>query len=164
MQLPDHSKEQLNELVQRLAWNERYGCYTRAGLQHVVWETIVKDIQYVIFLDIDDMHTLNERYGYDGVDAIIKKSLQVRGSDFVCGQLGSGDELVIFITRNSNREQSDPVAMSQRVLEAFKRNGASATFGIAPLLSSNFDTAMKPAFDLVQVAKRENRRGTINIL
>ena len=86
----DLTKEQLEELVQSLAWNDGYGCYTRAGFEKIIWKYIESKARWIIFFDIDNMHDLNDRHGYAGVNAIIKKSLAMRETDFMAGQWFSG--------------------------------------------------------------------------
>jgi GGDEF domain-containing protein len=157
------TKSELEILVHALSWNDNYDCYTRAGLEKIIWPKIARRAKFVIFIDVDDMHSLNEQHGYDGVNDIIKMSLSIRKSDYVAGQWFSGDEIAVFITDDPQRVNSDPVEMCQRLLEAFKKHGASATFGIAPVKSTHLETVIKPAFELVQRAKSENRRGTINL-
>jgi len=157
------TRKQLEDLIHSLSWNDNYDCYTRAGLEKIVWPKIIGKAHFVIFIDVDDMHSLNQVHGYDGVNDIIKASLSVRKSDYVAGQWFSGDEIAVFITDDPLRIDSDPIEMCVRLLEAFRSHGASATFGIAPVISADLENVIKPAFELVQLAKSENRRGTINL-
>lgn len=159
------NKKQLEELVQSLSWNDRFGCYTRPGLEQFIWSQICETAKYVIFIDVDDMHRLNEQHGYEGVNEIIKKSLGIlRATDYVSGQWFSGDEFAIFVTDDPERGEPQPLELCQRLLTAFHYHGASATFGIAPVTAQTLDQVVKPAFELVQKAKRENRRGTLNFI
>ena len=106
----EHTVEQLQALVKSLSWNDRYGCYTRAGFEKTIWPHIEAKARWIIFFDIDDMHALNVRHGSEGVNEMIKKSLAVRGSDFMAGQWFSGDEFIVCITDDDpKRDRSNPV-------------------------------------------------------
>jgi len=155
------TKKQLKELVNALAWNDGYGCYTRAGFEKLVWPEIADNARWIIYLDVDDMRGLNAAHTHEGVNSLIKKSLAVRASDYVAGQWFSGDEFIICITEDQSRESSDPVALCARLKEAFLENGVPATFGIAPVISKTLLHNVEPVDQLVQAAKNENRRGQI---
>ena len=68
----EYSKEELQNLVKALAWNEGYGCYTRQGFELLVWAGIAEKAKWIIFFDVDDMHALNRKHSYEGMNAIIK--------------------------------------------------------------------------------------------
>lgn len=160
----EYTNEDLYKLVQALAWNDGYGCYTRQGFEKLVWHTITKKARWVIFFDIDNMHDLNARHGYEGVNKIIKKSLTIRGSDFMAGQWFSGDEFIVIITDDPGRDISNPVEFCMRLKGIFEKNGAPATFAIAPVVSDDLLTNVMPAHELCQAAKARNDRGSINIV
>ena len=107
------------------------------------------------------MHEQNAKHSYDGVNAKIKKSLGMRATDYVAGQLGSGDEILVCITEDASREVSNPMLLCERLRESFLENGLPATFAIAPVTSTNLIENIKPAYDLVQAEKKANRRGMI---
>jgi FOG: GGDEF domain len=157
------NKQQLEELVHTLSWNDRFGCYTRPGLEQYMWSQIGGKAKFVIFIDVDDMHDLNVHHGYEGVNQIIKDSLSIlRSTDFISGQWFSGDEFAVFVTDDPGRGASDPLELCERLRKSFNDHGASATFGIAPVTSPDLNLVVRPAFELVQNAKKNDRRGTIN--
>lgn len=158
------NKEQLEELVSALSWNDGYGCYTRAGFEKIIWPYIADKAAWIIFFDVDDMHGLNSAHGYEGVNAIIKKSLEMRASDVMAGQWFSGDEFIVCISDAPGRQPSNPIEFSLRLAETFIANGASATFAIAPVTSKDLFANVAPAHELCQKAKATGRRGTINIV
>lgn len=168
MEKNDHTQglnaEQLKALVDTLAWNDSFGCYTRSGFEKMIWPQIKEKAQWIIFCDVDDMHGLNNLHGYDGVNELIKKSLTMRASDFIAGQWFSGDEFVLCITDDPNREDSNPVNFAIRLAGIFHANGVSATFAIAPVFSIDLYTNVKPVHDLVQDAKRHGKHGTISMV
>src|SRR5574342_702665 len=158
------TKSDLQKLVDVLAWNDGYGCYTRPGFEKMVWPQIVSQAKWIIFFDVDDMHTLNKTHGYEGVNAIIRKSLTMRESDFMAGQWYSGDEFIIVITDETpDRRASNPVEFAARLAEIFRDNGAPATFAVVPVISQNLLENVSPAHKLCQDAKESNRRGSINV-
>ena len=157
-----HSLQKQNEL---LAWNDEYGCYTRQGFEMLKWPEIMSDAKWIIYFDIDDMRKLNEIHGHAGVNALIKKSLAVRESDFLAGQRYSGDEFIVVITdTDPERRESNPIELALRLAVALRENGVSATFGFAPVVSDNLTLNVEPAVHLVEVAKQENRRNSIGIV
>ena len=148
-----------------LAWNDGYGCYTRQGFEKLIWPTIADNARWIIFFDIDKMHDLNAQHGYENVNAIIKKSLAMRGSDFMAGQWFSGDEFIVCITDDDpKRGESKPIEFCMRLADVFQMNGAPATFVIAPVISDNLSENIAPAHKVCQQAKAHYQRGTISIV
>lgn len=155
------TKQQLVELVNSLAWNDGYGCWTRAGFEKLIWPTIAERAKWIIFFDIDNMHDLNELHSHAGVDAIIKRCLAMRAGDYIAGQHYSGDEFIICITEDDARGISDPQALCERLMRTFAENGIPATFAIVPVTSGSLVENVMPAVAIVETAKKENRRGRI---
>ena len=157
-----HTKIELLDLVDALAWNDSFGCYTRPGFEKLIWPEIADQASWIIYFDIDNMHDLNSQHTHDGVDAMIKKSLAMRETDYVAGQWKSGDEFVICITEDGSREEaSDPNLLCERLWANFLENGLPATFGITRVTSKNLIENVKSATAIVELAKKENRRGRI---
>jgi GGDEF domain-containing protein len=156
--------QQLKNLVQELSWNDGYGCYTRAGFEKLIWPQICSNSKYIIFFDVDDMHGINAHYGYDGANDLIKDILGMRESDFMAGQWFSGDEFIVAITDNAPHRlyDSNPIEFASRLQEIFIEHEISATFAVAPVISEDLYTNVAPAHHLVQEAKNNGRRGTIN--
>jgi len=156
------TKIQLEELVKALAWNDGFGCWTRPGFEKYIWPEIADKAEWIIYLDIDNMNALNSEHGKPAVNAMIKKSLEMRATDFVAGQWQSGDEFIICITKHHNRGYSDPSGLCERLSEVFRANGVPATFAIVAVISKDLIKSVEPADELVRVSKNANRRGTIN--
>jgi len=163
--MDEFNREELEAIIKSLAWNDGYGCYTRAGFEKTIWPHIEAKARWIIFFDVDYMHELNAELGYEGVNAIIKKSLSMRESDFMAGQWFSGDEFIVCITDDDpKRDISNPIEFCMRLAGIFQANGAPATFVIAPVTSSDLFTNVAPAHQLCQEAKAENNRGSISIV
>jgi GGDEF domain-containing protein len=157
--------EQENKALTDLAWNEGYGCYTRQGFEKLIWPGIADQAKWIIFFDVDNMHDLNKEHGYEGVNAIIKKTLAMRAGDFMAGQWFSGDEFIVVVTDEDSRgEASSPKEFSIRLAHLFLENGASATFTVAPVVSNDLMTNVMPAHQLCQKAKAHLQRGTISFV
>ena len=159
----DLSNKQLQELVEKLSWNDSFGCYTRAGFDKMVWPMIREQARWIIYFDVDGMHDLNESFGgYEQVDAMIRKVLDgVRSSDFVAGQWKSGDEFLVCLTENDDHNPLDPYAMMDRMIEDLGKQGLTATFGIVPVTSDPLPVILKPAVDHVyQMKKQRTKKGS----
>jgi hypothetical protein len=130
-----------------------YGCLSRKGLERRYQSG---DDRAIIFLDLDNMHEMNDLYTPDGSDIRISASLEcVRASDSITGRWYSGDEIVL------NTPMDAAYIIAQRLQAAFIANGLSATFGIAPA-GDSLRESVRLASDKARAAKHENRRGTIN--
>lgn len=160
----DLNLSELQELVYALAWNDGFGCYTRAGFEKLIWPQIKDRARWIVYFDIDGMHALNERFGsYEPVDAMIKQVLAiVRTTDYVAGQWKSGDEFLVCIAEDDSRDQlSDPQGMAERLMAELKKQGLSATFAIVPVISEQLFQNVKPAVDKVYAAKKQGDRGSV---
>jgi GGDEF domain-containing protein len=151
----------LTEKNQSMAWDDAYGCYTRAGFEKVIWPEIVDRAKWIIYFDIDNMNALNAKHGKPAVNAMIKKSLTLRHSDYVAARYNSGDEGVICITENEARILVDPYQLCERLAISFDENGCPATFAIVPVISKELAQNVDPADEMVQASKNANRRGRI---
>lgn len=161
----EEENRRLEQKNLRLAWNSGYGCFTRQGFEDNVWSKIEEQARWIIFFDIDDMHGLNKKHGYDGMNQIIKQTLARRGGDYAAGQWFSGDEFIVVITDSDpDREEADPVQFAIRLAQLFKENGAPATFAVAPVVSSNLMTNVAPAHEKCQEAKAHLQHGTITVV
>ena len=150
-----YSVEKLQNMVEALALNDGFGCYTRNGFELTVWPQMRDQAKWIIFFDIDGMHALDEKYGYDRVDAMIKPVLlDVRSTDYVAGQWLSGDEFIICIT-DRRSGMCDPQGMVDRLVDGLKQNGISATFAIAPVVSRDLAENVAPAIEQVCAAKKQ---------
>jgi len=151
------TKQQLEELVNALAWNDAFGCFTRAGFEKLIWPEIVDGAEWIIFFDVDGVHALNEKHGtYDVFDAMMKDVLStVRSSDYIAGQLNSGDEFLVCTTGVEDRAPVSPDGIVVRLKAELKKHGLSATFAIVPVISSNLLENVAPAIEEVYAAKKQ---------
>lgn len=157
------SKPELQELVEKLSHDTGYDCWTRPGLEYIAWPEIQATARWIIFADLDFLHSLNDTWGHDEMDRRIREAMRLRKADVkVAGRRYSGDELLWILCDDPERGEIDPVQTAERLREAFQQFGISATFGIARVMSYDLMANVLPAKRIVDKAKKQNRRGTIN--
>jgi len=162
------TQEQKDELIRALAWNDEFGCYTRPGFKKLVWPEIAEDAKWIIYFDVDGVHNINAaNNGYDAFDAMMKQALgTLRLTDYVAAQWKSGDEFLVCITEPSRsvigdlRETLNPEAMMERLIDALKKQGLTATFAIVPVVSQDLAANVKPAVDRVYEIKNSRHSET----
>ena len=140
-------------MVETLAHDQTYGCYSRQGLELVAWPKIKATAKHIIFADIDDMHALNDTHGYAEVDRKIRNALKVRSTDVAAiGRWYSGDEIVWIIS------DGDPQGMVKRLSTGLERQGLTATFAVAPVTSKKLSENVAKAAEQVQAMKKGKKR------
>ena len=107
----------LQEQVSELSWDTAYGMWTRGAFLQFC-QVMPRSTRIVVFIDLDDIHTLNKNVGYSEVDRRIRNTFSVpfRRSDVVA-RWYSGDEIVILF--DSDREGAN------RKLEELVRSAAA---------------------------------------
>lgn len=138
----------LNELEAEntaLKTHAPYGILTRAALE--LEKRKLTGAQYAIFSDIDNMHSLNIKHGYETVNAMIREALQIRSDDLLLtGLWFSGDEIVFII-------RSDPMGFCERVRSAFAFHGIGITLDFAQIQNNDLNQAIETAAKRVQAIK-----------
>ena len=97
-------RSEYEEKIDKLLFDKTFGILTRNGLEEKV-KRIVSPFD-VVFIDFNNIHRLNKKLGYDGVNSKIRKTFkefEFRKDDLV-GRWFSGDEIVI-ITKNNNPDE-----------------------------------------------------------
>jgi GGDEF domain-containing protein len=146
--------EQLKSMIESLITDSVFGVTTRQGLI-IKLNQVSSEIKYICFLDIDNMHSANQEYGYESVNVRIKNSLDIRSSDLLIkSRWFSGDELVIVL-KNGN-----PDLFLNRLHNNFVENGLSITSAYTGY-SGNIEDDVNYCSDKVQASKKENIRGII---
>jgi hypothetical protein len=158
MPLPSYKeiKRQRDELLQRvidLSKDANYGITVREAIPHELrdLEANGQYPRYIIFLDIDDCHGANNKYGYDLVNKKIRRAIHVRHADILLrGRWFSGDELVVIV-------QGDPEGTIERLRSAFKHENMSATFGYS-VFTGDLDADVRQCAAIVQAHKEGYER------
>ena len=88
--------EVLEEQIEHLRWDTTFGMWTREAFLQFC-QIMPRGKRILAFIDLDQIHVLNEEYGYAEVDRRVKSTFSVpfRRSDIVA-RWYSGDEIVIL--------------------------------------------------------------------
>jgi len=125
-----------------------------------------------MMLDIDHFKSVNDTYGHDVGDLVLKASVQfaqgvLRKSDLL-GRLG-GEEFCVILT---NTSLSQALTAAEKVRHAFEQAVVdtgmktvrfTASFGVAEvrLGQETFDQALKRADEALYVAKKTGRNRVV---
>jgi hypothetical protein len=147
---------ELETLTARLAWNHRFGCYTRQGFEFVKWPEVKASARWVIYFDIDKLHDLNNELGKKEVDRRIHQALgTLRTTDYVfAGQYASGDEFLVIVCEEPGRPTEDPKGLIERLAGEFKKVGIKATYGFDAVKGTDLEENVDPVADLVHEHKK----------
>jgi GGDEF domain-containing protein len=87
----------LRTKVEELSRDEPFGMWTRGAFLQFC-RIMPRGIKTIAFIDLDDIHSLNERFGYSEVDRRVRSAFSIpfRRSDLVARWF-SGDEIVILL-------------------------------------------------------------------
>ena len=158
MPLPSYQtiKKQRDELLQRvieLSTDANYGITVREAIPHEL-----RDLQdsgkssprYVLYMDVDDCHGANTKYGYDMVNKKIRRAIHVRHADVLLrGRWFSGDELVVIV-------QGDPEGVTERLRSAFAHENLSITCAYS-VFTGDLDADVRQCAAIVQAHKTGHR-------
>lgn len=111
----------LEEKVSRLSIDPSYGILTRQALELEV-SGRSGEVKFVAFLDVDYLHSFNEKFGHEEANNRIRRALHFRSTDKVVsgGKWYSGDEVAILLS-------GDPEGFCHRQEQAFAAEGMSIT-------------------------------------
>lgn len=95
-------KKSIEHLNFKASHDELTGAYNRAGFD-LLLSSLDLDSTYMMMIDVDDFKNINDTYGHETGDKVLKKIVQVlksnfRFDDYVC-RLG-GDEFVVFMVHS----------------------------------------------------------------
>jgi len=92
----DRQIRELRQQIRDLSWDSSFGMWTRTAFLQFC-EVMPRGRRVVAFIDLDQIHDLNEQLGYAEVDRRVKAtfSMPFRRSDIVA-RWYSGDEIVIL--------------------------------------------------------------------
>lgn len=113
------------------AWNRRYyERYTDAAIEQA---RAARRTLTVLFFDIDDFKTYNDRYGYEAGDEILTETVRmmrsvVRPSDRVCRIGGDEFAVVFFEPAGPRRPDSSPPETIYDIATRFQRQICGARF------------------------------------
>ena len=121
-------KKSIEHLNFKASHDELTGAYNRAGFD-LLLSSLDLDSTYLMMLDVDNFKTINDTYGHETGDKVLKKLVQVlkknfRSDDYIC-RLG-GDEFVVFMV-HSDEMQRKLIAMK---LEKIDQELSNADDGV----------------------------------
>lgn len=155
MQELQEKLERLERENAELKADHAYGGLSPAGLR-VEFRNITEDDLFVIGLDLDGIHALNEQHGsYEPVDQMIFAAFHdfhFRSDDLVIkslvlfGRHKSGDEIAFIVRGN-------PEGFIQRLYTALNNHGLSGIADFEQILNRDLQSALIKAFDKVIAAK-----------
>ena len=113
----------LREQVSELSWDTAYGMWTRGAFLQFC-QVMPRGTRIVVFIDLDEIHTLNRQMGYTEVDRRIQNMFSVpfRRSDVVA-RWYSGDEIVILFDSDrdgANRKLEELIRSAEAEGMSFK--------------------------------------------
>ena len=99
-------KKSLEHLNFKASHDELTGVYNRSGYE-LLLSSIDLSSTYMILFDIDNFKEINDTYGHETGDQILKKVVRIlknsfRSDDYIC-RIG-GDEFVVFLTHTSEMQ------------------------------------------------------------
>ncbi|MCH4091800.1 GGDEF domain-containing protein [Acetobacter sp.] len=160
------------DIAKRLSYTDDLtGVFNRRGIVKVLNDTIESGIEYsVSIIDIDFFKKINDSYGHDSGDEVIKHFVAsvlkgIRGSDFL-GRYG-GEEFLLIFPRTTSEEAGQIIDRIRESLEPvlYKTNEISYSFS-AGITSSkdagNFENSIKFS-DMALYHVKNNGRGASGI-
>jgi hypothetical protein len=130
-------------LIIRLLWDANYGCLKRE-LMHLLVPFLRISAYSFIFIDLDHFGQVNERYGYEQANHLVRSSIRSfwrSGDLLLVFRYFSGDELMVAV----HCGLAGALATGRRLQAALQMNGLSGTIGVS--------NAPEGALALVQQAK-----------
>ena len=145
----------LRRELDRAHVDQTFGIFTRLGGEWA-WRRLSRRYALfeVVFLDLDDLHRLNEELGYAEVDRRIRSALVYREADIMIARWYSGDEIVAVVPKG------DGQGFALRLLANLQAEHLSATFGVVPAMPE-LATTVNSAMQLVNHAKAGGLRGSV---
>lgn len=142
--------KKLKEENKELSIDASYGILTRKAFERRAAK-LVSEIGFVVFLDIDYLHRMNEEIGHEESNRRIRASLKFRSTDIILkpGKWYSGDEVAILL-------KGSPEDFVERLKGSFSENGLSASIAWVPFsgdLLGDVESAK------VEVMKQKAARG-----
>jgi GGDEF domain-containing protein len=151
--------KELEQTLQRHRICPVFNILTRPALEEE-WEHVRHTPNLAIgFLDIDDLKLKNNELGQYETSKRIAEAFALARKDEIFGRFYSGDEAAIVATAD------EIVAPCERILNALKERGLSATIVIVPYKGEELlSDATKEANDLNQAMKSVRKGKIYNFL
>jgi len=124
----DRELAAIKKKYEKLLWDPSFEVYSHAGLEEI-GKTLGDKYKTVAFIDFDDVRELNNIYGYEEVNRIIRDTLKELSSaaGVFIARWFSGDE-VVMLSRNDKDTTENIVANAYLIGTFF--NGMPFTYHI----------------------------------
>jgi GGDEF domain-containing protein len=146
--------EELSLVVEDLSKSPSYGVLTRQGVERK-WKSIEKRDRALLLIDVDNLHNLNEKYGYEEMNRRISRGLDSLRSAELLGLVYSGDEFIAVV------KEEEAIACSRRIAASFKENGITLTIAIISIDGEDFTHNYCTGMYIVQDLKKRGLRDRV---
>ena len=124
-------KKSIEHLNFKASHDELTGAYNRAGLD-LLLSSLDMNSTYMMIFDVDNFKTINDTFGHETGDKVLKKLVQIlkscfRSDDYVC-RMG-GDEFVVFMVHSSEMQRT----LIETKMEQINRELTDAGEGMPPI-------------------------------
>lgn len=152
-----------NRLLSIIKKDSLTGAYNRRVLENI------DDFSVVALCDIDDFKMINDTYGHDLGDRVLKTVTKVlidntRGTDIVC-RYGGDEFLIVFKTCSLEVVKKRMEIVSKIIANSFKNSSVSVSFSVGISCFKDgltLDEVIKEA-DIALYNKKENGKSGISI-
>lgn len=152
--MTQNERKLLNQ-IKKLSIDPIWNCLTRSALQ-IRWTELTQDATGLIYIDVDKMHDLNEKYTHAGVDKKIKTVLKnIRQNDIISSRWLNGDEITLIL------KSGNPAEFSLRLIQEFKNVGIGITCAYTHEIKKSPEKTINPLDKKVQISKNNNVRGIL---
>lgn len=130
----------LREQIRELSWDTAYGMWTRGAFLQFC-QIMPRGTRTIVFLDLDRIHILNEKLGYNSVDRRISAAFGglFRRSDVVA-RWYSGDEIVILF----DADHEAAVRKVEQLTQSGRSQGLSFKYAVG-----EWNVGVEPIEDVV---------------
>lgn len=146
--------DELRRRVTELSWDDTFGMWTRQAFLEFC-RVMPRGLRTLAFIDLNDIHALNDHYGYSEVDRRIRATFAIpfRRSDLVA-RWYSGDEIVILF--DSDRTGAEWKISELR--EAARRSGLTFVCAVG-----EWDVGRQPIEEIIAtVAQHSAQEKSLN--
>jgi len=131
----------LHEQIRELSWDTAYGMWTRGAFLQFC-QIMPRGTRTIVFLDLDRIHILNEKLGYNSVDRRISAAFGglFRRSDVVA-RWYSGDEIVILF----DADHEAALRKVEQLARSSRAQGLTFTYAVG-----EWEVGVEPIEDVVE--------------
>ena len=123
-----HENSLLQRKIKTMGYDETFGMMTRCGLLNAC-AMLPRDTKRIaVFIDLDDLHTANQTWGYGKVNDLVRNTFRLRRESDVIGRWFSGDEILLLMD-TTDKEGAE--MLLKNMLFIAKQNRLCFTYDLA---------------------------------